>query len=190
VRCLFAGNFYSTSPRSQPEAHRVLAGKLNELGRLLNTKGVQLFVLGTGEAESLDHAHVTYLGAADYEASWNYLQHAHVGVVVAAGPFHHNNESTKIYHYLRVGLPVVSEAGFPNDDLVRAAHLGYVVPSGDMSALAHAVVHATRSDWDRDRAVRFILERHTWDIRAEFYDQVIRHELNMRTPDDAPRPER
>jgi len=55
------------------------------------------------------------MGAVSYERSWDYLHHADVGVLVAAGPFMHNNESTKIYHYLRVGLPVVSEAGFPND---------------------------------------------------------------------------
>jgi hypothetical protein len=105
VRCLFAGNFYTPTPASQPEAHRTITSKLNELGRLLAEQNARLYVLGPGAADSLDREYVTYLGTADYDASWNYLQHADVGVVVAAGPFNHNNESTKIYHYLRVGLP-------------------------------------------------------------------------------------
>ena len=87
---------------------------------------------GPGDASRLDARFVTNLGSCLYEESWNYLQHAAVGVVVSAGPFMHNNESTKIYHYLRVGLPVVSEEGFPNDYVVRESGLGSVVPSDDM----------------------------------------------------------
>jgi hypothetical protein len=177
LRCLFAGNFYEETERSQPEAHRTLVGKLNELGRLLSQEGARLYVLGTGTARNLDAQYVTYLGTATYDESWNYLQHADVGVVVAAGPFNHNNESTKIYHYLRVGLPVVSEAGFPNDDVVRQSGLGSVVPSGDMRRLADAVLAAGRSSWDREAAVQYILKHHTWDARAEVYDHVIRDEL-------------
>ncbi len=43
----------------------------------------------------------------------------------------HNNESTKIYHYLRARLPVVSESGFPTDHVVRESRCGVVVKSGD-----------------------------------------------------------
>jgi glycosyltransferase involved in cell wall biosynthesis len=177
LRVLFAGNFYSLSRGSQPDAHRALAARLNELGRLLAERNARLYVLGPGEATSLDSRWVAYLGTAEYQAAWNYLQHADVGVVVAAGSFNHNNESTKMYHYLRVGLPVVSEAGFPNDDVVRTSGLGLVVPSGDMQLLAEAVVEAASRSWDRAFGVRFILEHHTWDARAELYDRVIRAAL-------------
>ena len=81
----------------------------------------------------------------------DFFGHAHVGIVVSAGSFMHNNESTKIYHYLRAGLPVVSESGFPNDDVVRQAGLGFVVNSGDLVGMAQRVEEASRATWDRAR---------------------------------------
>jgi hypothetical protein len=171
-RVLFAGNIYRT--QDQPEANRVLVDKLNALGRHLAARGSRLYFLGTGNTRALDRALVTHLGHASYDASWNYLHYADVGVVVAAGPFMHNNESTKIYHYLRAGLPVISESGFPNDHVVTESGLGEVVPNGDMEFMAERIDAATRRDWDRDAALAYILGSHTWDCRAAIYDRLIR----------------
>jgi hypothetical protein len=85
----------------------------------------------------------------------------------------HNNESTKIYSYLRAGLPVVSEAGFPNDRVVRESALGWVVPGGDAAQLAERVMEAAHFSWDRDAGVRYILEHHTWDKRALAYQAIL-----------------
>jgi len=175
-RCLFAGNLYRRG--TQPEAHRALIAKLNSLGawlRRLDERGTaRLYVLGTGDARALDSRVVTYLGVVPYTASWDYLRHADLGVLVAAGPFMHNNESSKLYHYLRAGLPVVSEAGFPNDFLVREAGLGVVVENGDMHAMAAALLAAGERGWDKEHAIRYIVEHHTWDARVETYDRLIR----------------
>jgi glycosyltransferase involved in cell wall biosynthesis len=174
TRCVFAGNLYSASRRSQPEVHRGIVEKLNALGGRLEPFGARLHVLGAGDGRGLDPRHVTYFGAVPYERSWDYLRWAHVGVAVTAGPFMHNNESTKLYHYVRAGLPVVSESGFPNDSLVTESGLGFLVPNGDLDLMAQRIASAAVADWDRDRAVRFILARHTWDLRAAVYDRVIR----------------
>ena len=173
IRCIFAGNFYNSTPQSQPEAHREIASRLNRLGSLLIDRGARLFVLGTGDDSSLASRLVTYCGAAPYEESWDFLHFATVGVVVAAGQFMHNNESTKIYSYLRAGLPVVSEAGFPNDDVVRDSGLGFVVTNGDLNQMADAIIEAANAQWDRQRGVQFILDRHTWDHRAAVYDKLL-----------------
>ncbi|MEO8576523.1 MAG: hypothetical protein ABI556_07485 [Gemmatimonadales bacterium] len=173
TRCLFAGNFYSSQPGSQPEAHREIALRLNRLGALLIDRGARLFVLGPGDHRSLDARHVSYCGAIPYERSWDYLHFATVGIVVAAGPFMHNNESTKIYSYLRAGLPVVSEAGFPNDDVVLDSGLGCVVENGNLSQLADTAIEAANADWDRERGVQFILGAHTWHHRAAIYDRLL-----------------
>jgi hypothetical protein len=175
-RLLFAGNLYRA--RTQPEANRVLVDKLNALGRLVGVHGARLFVLGPGDVRRLDRRYVTYLGAVHYRDSWDYLHFAHVGILVAAGPFMHNNESTKIYHYLRAGLPVVSEAGFPNDDVLRRSGLAFVVDNGDLETMAARAVESVTATWDREAAVRFILEHHTWDQRAAIYDRVIARELD------------
>jgi glycosyltransferase involved in cell wall biosynthesis len=172
VRVLFAGNVYSRD--AQPEANAILIDKLNRLGRHLSGRGAQLFVIGVGDFGALDRELVTYQGAIEYDRSWDYFHHADVGVVVAAGAFTHNNESTKIYHYLRAGLPVVSEAGFPNDHVVVESGLGCVVDSGDMELMAQAVVEAARREWNRERSIRYILEHHTWEKRVEEYGELFR----------------
>jgi glycosyltransferase involved in cell wall biosynthesis len=173
IRCVFAGNFYRAHPKSQPEAHREISSRLNRLGELLEAKGARLHVVGPGDCRDLDSRFVSYCGAVEHAKSWDYLHFAHVGIVVAAGSFMHNNESTKIYYYLRAGLPVVSEAGFPNDDIVRESHLGFVVENGHPELMAEKVVEAAKTRWDRERAIQFILAHHTWDHRAGVYEKLI-----------------
>ena len=172
ARVLFAGNVYTRD--RQGEANDVLLAKLNKIGELLRGRGCRLYMIGVGDASGLDPEFVTYLGFVSHEEAWNFFGHADVGIVVSAGSFMHNNESTKIYHYLRAGLPVVSESGFPNDDVVRRAGLGFVVDSGDMPAMAKRIEEAARATWDRDAAVSYIMENHTWDTRAAVYDRLLR----------------
>lgn len=169
--CLFSGNVYNAD--SQPEANRVLVEKLNQLGCHLQGSGIRVCFQGLGDTGKLDERFVTNLGSCSQLESWNYMQHAAVGVVVSAGPFMHNNESTKIYHYLRAGLPVVSEAGFPNDWVVDESGLGFVVPSEDIQEMAARVREACGAAWDRERAVRYVQANHTWDRRAEVYRDVL-----------------
>jgi glycosyltransferase involved in cell wall biosynthesis len=172
TRCLFAGNVYGT--HSQREANSVLIGKLNQLGGLLARRGARMYVLGSGDVRGLDKHYVRYLGAASYEQTWDYFRFADVGIVVSAGKFQHNNESSKIYHYLRAGLPVVSEAGFPNDNVVAEARLGFVVENGNLGLMAEKIEEAAHKNWDRDRAVAYILNNHTWDKRVEVYDTILK----------------
>lgn len=174
-RCLFAGHVYFKE--SQPEANRILVEKLNGLGQRLSARGIRLYMIGPGDLSQLDPAHVTHLGVVEYDAAWTYIQHADVGIVVAPGPFVHNNESTKIYHYLRAGLPVVSEAGFPNDGVVAEAGLGFVVANGDLDGMARRVAEAAQRSWDRATAVEYILRRHTWDARVDVYESIIADRL-------------
>jgi glycosyltransferase involved in cell wall biosynthesis len=174
-RCIFAGNIYTK--HTQPEAHRALVDKLNRLGKHLSGHGARLYMFGVGDARHLDKQHVTYLGIIPYEKTWDYLYFADVGCVVAYGSWLHNNESTKIYSYLRVGLPVVSEAGFPNDHILGEARLGFTVENGNMELMADKIVQASQTDWDRNYAIQYILRNHTWDKRIQAYDDLIRREL-------------
>ena len=170
-RCVFAGNIYSRTV--QPEAHQVLVEKLNRLGRALREQGTHLFFLGVGDTDTLDSTAVTSIGSVEYEKSWQYLFHASVGIVVSAGDFMHNNESTKIYHYLRAGLPVVCEAGFPNDHVVHEAGLGFVVDDHEMNEMASKAEIAISTEWNREHAIKYILENHTWDARTDIYHELM-----------------
>jgi glycosyltransferase involved in cell wall biosynthesis len=171
-RCIFAGNVYGRN--SQPEANSVLISKLNMLGRLLSDRGILLYLLGPGHLRRLDNRWVRYLGAVPYEEAWAYLRFANVGIVVAPGPFMHNNESSKIYSYLRVGLPVVCEAGFPNERVVTESHLGFLVDNGNLELMAERVDDAIHREWNRAAGIQYVLDHHTWDTRVEVYDKIIR----------------
>jgi glycosyltransferase involved in cell wall biosynthesis len=171
-RCLFAGNIYDS--KSQPEAHATLVAKLNDLGRRLARRSIRLYQMGPGDLSGLDPTHVRCLGPVPYGESWNLLHHADVGLVLALGPEPNENESSKIYHYLRAGLPTVCEAGFPNQELVEEARLGVVVANGDPEAMADAIEATLHRGWDRQEAIDFILARHTWHHRARIYDEQIR----------------
>lgn len=172
MRCLFAGNVYDQ--RSQPEANIRLTDKMNALGELLMRRGSRLYVIGPGDTSRVDASVVTCIGPVSYQKAWDYMHFAHVGIVLALGDAPNENESTKIYHYLRVGLPTVCESGFPNQHLVREAQLGAIVDNDDMQQMAAAVAEAACKPWNRRRAVDFILAHHTWRRRAQIYDALIR----------------
>jgi len=168
-RCVFSGNFYD----HRTDANRVLAEKLNQVGRLLGERGARLYVTGVGSTRRFDDRCVTCLGSFPYLQSWDHLYHADVGILVAPGRFLHNNESTKVYHYLRAGLPVAAEAGFPNDHVLRDSGLASIAVNGDMAGVADRAVESARQTWNRDAAIRFILDHHTWDRRAAVYDAIL-----------------
>jgi glycosyltransferase involved in cell wall biosynthesis len=71
---------------------------------------------------------------------------------------------------------VVSESGFPNDNVVVESGLGHLVENGDLELMAQRIAESIETRWDRDRAVRYILSHHTWDRRAEIYDRLLRGE--------------
>jgi hypothetical protein len=171
LRALFAGNVYTKD--YQGKANETLITKLNRIGELLRERGVRVYMIGAGDVTDLDPRYVTYLGSVPHDAVWDYFRHSNAGVVVSAGSFMQNNESTKIYHYLRAGLPVVSESGFPNDDVVRKSRLGHVVDSGDMQSMAARIEETARTKWDASAAVSYIMQNHTWDSRAAVYDRLL-----------------
>jgi hypothetical protein len=146
---------------------------VNRLGQILRAYNMDLHIIGQGDLEQLDRRYVNYVGSVPNAVTPDYFHHADVGVVVAAGSWHHNNESTKIYHYLRAGLPVVTEAGFPNEFVVHESGLGFVVPAGRMDSLADKTEQAARETWDRRRAIDYILSGHTWNLRVAIYDSVL-----------------
>lgn len=100
-----------------------------------------------------------------------------MGIVLALGEYPNHNESTKIYHYLRAGLPVVCESSFPNQKIIEETNLGFIVENGDMASMAEKIEETARKRWDRKPAIRTILSKHTWDHRAQIYDRLIKADL-------------
>ena len=170
---VYIGNLYNNC---QPEINLLWQTRLNSLGHLLKQKGIRLFLVGPGNTDRLDPAAVTHLGPVDSRRIWDYQYFADVGIVLAQGQAQHN-ESSKIYYYLRTGLPVVSEAPVPNNRILQEANLGFISDYADDRMMAEMVEAAIFHKWDRHSAVNYMLENHTWDQRAQVYDRLIKQEL-------------
>jgi glycosyltransferase involved in cell wall biosynthesis len=164
--------------RAQRAVNLLWQERLNALGRRLRARGLRLHFIGGGSTDRLDPAAVTVVGPVPLAAMWDYQYFADVGVVLAQGPVQHN-ESSKVYYYLRTGLPVVSEAPVPNNRVIEEAGCGLVAPYGDDDALAETIEMAARRPWDRDRAIRYVLANHTWDHRVAIYRRLFATELGV-----------
>lgn len=170
---VFIGNFYGGR---QAEVNRDWQSRLNTLGRLLAKRGVRLCVVGNGDSHLLDRRHVTYLGPVEHSLIWDYQYFAHVGLVLAQGEVQHN-ESSKIYYYLRTGLPVVSERPVPNNDLIEQTGLGYISDFNDPEMMAEMINEAANKGWDGTAAMELMIRDHTWERRVETYRQLLLQEL-------------
>ena len=109
-----------------------------------------------------------HVGTRPVDESWDWQRFARVGIVLAQGPVQ-DNESSKIYYYLRTGLPTICENSVPNKSLVEETGCGTIVPYGDIEAMADAASD-TLSNSERDRDVAdYMVRNHSWDVRAQVY---------------------
>lgn len=146
--------------------------RLNTVAPLLQSRGMQLFYAGrdadepykSGE-DSLDLQHITTLGCFDHDEIWDYLQSAAVGIAFATGTELFDSEISKLYAYLRAGLPVVAESGIANQHLVEETGWGAVTEYGNASEMATAVEHWR--DAGRNAAVAaYMASTQSWSQRA------------------------
>ena len=97
-------------------------------------------------------------------------------LVLAQGTVQHN-ESSKMYEYIRSGLPVVSEQPVPNNWLIHESGLGSVAEFMDDANATELLEQAVEFEWDRTAAIEYMLENHTWDRRVSAYDVIIKERL-------------
>lgn len=172
---VYVGNIYQ---KSQREVNLLWQRRLNALGTRLLERRVRLHFLGPGRTDHLDPRVVTIVGSVPYDATWDYQYFADVGIVLAQGPVQ-NNESSKLYNYLRAGLPVVSEAPVPNNFVLSESGLGLIAPYGDDDKMADMIEEAASRCWDRRASQRYILAHHTWERRMEVYERVLTAEFGV-----------
>jgi glycosyltransferase involved in cell wall biosynthesis len=151
--------------------------RLNRIGRLLRKRGMRLVLVGPGPADSLDPDALINVGPVPYQDIWDYQYFADVSLVLAEGPVQ-VNESSKIYYYLRTGLPIISEAPVPNSDVITMARCGFIVPYDDDHSFAEMVELAVHHPWDRQAAIDYVLAHHTWDHRVATYVDLILRALH------------
>ncbi len=167
---IFAGNIYSRE--HQPEVNLLWQEHLNRLGRSLAQRGISLVAMGDGEIDHLDPAAITHVGRIEANDYWDWQYHAQVGIVLAQGPVQ-DNESSKIYYYLRTGLPTVCEESIPNKSLIEETGCGAIVPYGDIEAMAAAAAQLVAAPRNQNEVAEYMVLQHSWDARAALYEQVL-----------------
>jgi glycosyltransferase involved in cell wall biosynthesis len=102
---------------------------------------------------------------------WNYIFHADLGLAFSTGPHPFDNDVSKIFNYLRGGLPVVSEAPIINNALIRQTGFGDIFDHGDVDGLVEAAKAVLKSPMKagRESVMRFMASEHSWDRRARVY---------------------
>jgi hypothetical protein len=163
-------------------SHR-FPGALNGLARRLRAASpdIEVHFLGknslqhyAGESEPLDPSLLTIHEPVDEEKTWDYVRNAHVGIGLAPSEHPFESELSKIYYYLRGGLPVVTESSVPNTSVIRDTGHGGVATYGDLDALAHTTLEAMKRK-PRDEAVmQHMIDKHSWRARAEVYDAALK----------------
>ena len=165
---LFAGNIYRRD--TQPEINLLWHERLNRIGRVLSARGIRLVALGDGDADQLDPHAVLHQGEIHSDDYWAWQRHAQVGLVLGQGEVQHN-EGSKIYYYLRTGLPVVCEKTVPNSWLVAQTGAGTLVDYGNDRQFCDAVVEMVRKRPRLDAVPEYMTREHSWDARASLYDR-------------------
>jgi hypothetical protein len=172
---VYIGNIYATHQR---ELNLSWQERLNALGARLLARGIRLYFVGPGRTDRVDSRVVTNVGPVDHETVWDYQYFADVGIVLARGAVQHD-EASKLYYYLRAGLPVVSEAPVPNNHLITESGLGLIAPYADEAVMADMIEEAACRHWDRRAAQAYILTHHTWDRRMQVYERILSAELGV-----------
>ena len=179
---VYIGNIYS---EYQKEINLVWQERLNRLGAVLKRNDCQLCFVGTGDTENIDPHLVVCFKDIDNDLIWDYQYFADVGIVLGQGRVQHN-ESSKIYYYLRTGLPVVSEDGIPNNRLITESGMGLICEFGDDERMAEAILRAMRLTWPKTQGISYILQNHTWDHRVAAYRKLFSRELGAAAAGPAP----
>jgi glycosyltransferase involved in cell wall biosynthesis len=124
-------------------------------------------IYGGGESDRLCPEIVQH-GEIHEEKIWDYIRYASVGLALAAGPDAFDNDLSKIYSYLRGGLPVLSEERVVNNSLILESGLGTTFSFGDPEALIlkakellkHPPIH------NREATMAWMAKEHSWDKRV------------------------
>ncbi|MDD5168143.1 MAG: hypothetical protein PHN75_04955 [Syntrophales bacterium] len=125
---------------------------------------------GFGESLALSPLIVRH-GEMPEDKIWNFIRHARLGLAIATGPHPFDNDLSKIYSYLRGGLPVLSEERIVNNDLIRATGLGEVFRYDDVDdALKKALLIMTgQHRLGEKRVMSYMARDHSWERRVDQY---------------------
>jgi hypothetical protein len=115
-------------------------------------------------------------GEVDEPRVWDFIRWARVGLSLAAGPDEFDNDSSKVYAYLRGGLRVLVEQRVVQTDLVTGLGMGGVCSFDDPDDLVKQAVQLAGQPEpaNRDAVMALMVREHSWLCRAEIYADLFR----------------
>ncbi len=119
-------------------------------------------------------------GALPEKRVWNYIFHARIGLAVATGPHAFDNDMSKIFSYLRGGLPVLSEEPIVNNTLIRETGFGLTFQYDNIEDLiekALLLLHNPPLE-KREAVMAFMAREHSWERRVETYAKLFHTLIN------------
>lgn len=147
----------------------ILARRLPDTARIHYIGRNKHDLYGTGDAWKLSNSIIQH-GELTENQTWNYIRHARLGLAIAPGPHLFDNDLSKIYNYLRGGLPVLSEEGIVNNDLVRETGCGDIFRYDDAGdAVAKAALLLDAPQQGREKVMSFMAGKHAWEKRVDQY---------------------
>ena len=108
---------------------------------------------------------------------WNYIQHADIGLALATGPHAFDNDVSKIFNYLRGGLPVLTEDPILTNKLVKQTGLGKIFMYGNVDDLisnALELLDNPMKQKKKEAVMKFMIEHHSWEKRVKDYALFLR----------------
>ncbi len=111
---------------------------------------------------------------------WDYLRNADMGLALATGPHLFDNDISKIYNYLRAGLPVLAEDRIITNHLISETGHGKIFRFGDGTDLAATCLEMLDTDYKARSAevMDHMIRLHSWDERAGRLADLIRSIVN------------
>ncbi len=152
--------------------------KINEIARRLQRHNIKVYFIGmlnfgVVDIETELSPVIENLGVINSDDIWPYIHHADVGLSFACTQNDYENESSKIYYYLRAGLPVVAEEHLPNAHVVTDSGGGEVFQYYDFDDLEDKILKTIETPPQRQRIAGYMLANHTWSKRVAVYHKEI-----------------
>ena len=153
-----------------------LADALRDAARIHHIGRSKLHIYDDGSTAPLSPLIVRH-GEMPERETWNYVRHACIGLAIAPGPYSFDNDLSKIYGYLRGGLPVLSEERIINNELIAAMGHGQVFAYDDIddaAGRARRLLRGLPSGGGR-RVMASMARAHAWERRVDqYYDLFTR----------------
>jgi glycosyltransferase involved in cell wall biosynthesis len=173
-------------------------GDMIEVARLLRPHGVAVELIGDADTQvrgQLGEAQaaglVRWYGFVPNGEALKMVDGALAGLsLLHDEPNYRHSLPTKVVEYMARGVPVITSPTGPATDLVERYECGFVVPFGDHSAAAEAVLKLRsdpklRSEMSQ-RGHRAALETLDWPVFAKAFVSQLEEWADQRTPRPAP----